>query len=195
MPIRKASNRLLAMAAAMLFSSSPALAEDALTHRSYVRLHGGADTFMSGGEDSGTFVAGAGIGHDLQFGDLVLGIYAGVDFPRSGIVSVRDLRGPRTIEFEARPGRDIELSARAGVWMKDVLVYARAGYSNARFTLAHAEYTAPFQGARIMGGLRLASGAEIPVTPSLSGVAELRYSAYDYNIRRAQMVAGLMLRF
>jgi len=195
MMIGNTSKYLFAVAASALTFQGSARAEAVYEHRSYITLHGGIETVLSGSDASETFLVGGGIGHDIQFGDVLLGIYGGLDMSEDTVINVRDLRGPKTIEFEARPGRDFELSAKAGIRLKMITAYVRAGYSNARFTIDHPEYTAPFFGARNLGGGRFAGGAEVQATPSISGVVELRYSTYSYNLSRAQALGGLMLRF
>ena len=211
--------------------SSPALAQsnsDAFTGFRLEALGGydttNADTdgdFSPGTQDrfdngSGNgldgFLYGVGVGYDMPVGPVVLGIEGEVTDSTAG-ESDRDTlgAGSRT-SFEAE--RDFYVGARVGVPVSpQAMVYAKGGYTNARFGLDAddgAGFAQDFDAT--LDGFRVGAGMEYLLGSNVYGKLEYRYSNYsdlevdvgntninyndfDVNTDRHQVVAGVGIRF
>lgn len=179
-------------------SSDPVVAAtaDAPTYEGpHIEVRGGYDHFTSDFDDSADAAYGIGIGYDVPLDHFIIGIGAGVDFSGNDVVEVKDFRSARHYEFEVAPKRDIEVTARIGMKVWNTLAYVRAGYSNARFTLDHPESTAPFAGSRNFDGLRAGGGLEWQVSGHLHSMAEYRFTDYELNLKRHQVIWALAYRF
>lgn len=139
-------------------------------------------------------VYGGQVGYDANIGGAVLGLEGSIT-GRSGN------NGSATLDFET--GRTINVTARAGLLVSpESLLYARGGYSNARFSL-----TNPAGNSESRNGYTLGAGCERSLTDKISARIEYAYSNYgsdtlpgiggpvDVNYRRHGMTAGFNLRF
>lgn len=108
---------------------------------------------------------GGQLGYDLRLGNIVLGL-EGALTGRSG----KDDGG----STDFGPGRTVNATARAGILVDAKgLIYARAGYSNARI-----ETSDPDNSAQNRDGYLLGAGYERLISDKLS--ARLEYSFGDY---------------
>jgi len=150
-----------AAAAAAMFAT-PALAGDFAGPR--VEVTAGADD-VTAGVDPTDVTYGAGVGYDLQFGNIVAGVEANVD-------NVFDRR-------------DIGVGARLGyVLNENVLVYGKAGYSNWR-QAAGVDTE----------GLRLGGGLEVNLAGPVYAKAEYRYTDFEGGQGKHGGLVGVGLRF
>ena len=142
---------------------------------------------------------GAEAGYDIQFGPAVVGAYAGVDF--SNVENCDTVFG--SDEFCANAKRNYNLGARAGFAVGGAaLLYAKAGYTNGRFSTVYEDFTNTRENLRDMenlGGYHLGVGAEIALGP-VYGKAEYLRSEYeqgelDFDVARNQIKLGLGIRF
>lgn len=184
----------LAIFVATALSSTPVAAAPDYSGP-YVEVRGGYDRFTSEFDDSDGAVFGVGAGYDVAIENFIVGIGAGIDFASNDYVEVKDFRGSHHYEFEVEPKRDIEITTRVGMRLWDALAYARLGYSNARFGLDHRESAAPFSGSHNFDGLRVGGGLEWQFFEHLHARAEYRFTDYDYNLQRHQVVGTLAYRF
>lgn len=166
-------------AAALLAAASatPAFAQDARPafQGGHIEAIGGYDS-ISGGGDSESGVA--------------FGVAGGYDFRRGGAVFGIELEATESTVEDAgvEAGRDLYAGGRIGGVVNDnVLLYVKAGYTNAR---------ASFGGTGVtFDGVRVGAGAEFLVGRNFSIRAEYRYSNYDSDLSRNQGLVGLGFRF
>lgn len=134
-------------------------------------------------------------GYDVNMGPALVGIEAGIDDSDN-----KSCSGAETVvspRFCAKAARDIYVGGRVGkVINPRTLIYAKAGYTNARMkltaddgddrvTLAHTN----------LDGVRLGAGAEYALSPNSYVKAEYRYSNYEQGFSRNQVVGGFGFRF
>ncbi len=148
--------------------------------------------------NSSGVVYGAGVGYDIDMGGAVLGVDAeitdsSVEECESGFNNAND-------EICAEFGRDLYIGGRVGARVgSNSLLYARAGYTNARVNLDYEDgLTVPgddFSLAEDLDGVRVGAGAEFGIGPNSFIKAEYRYSNYEQDIERHQVVGGFGFRF
>jgi outer membrane immunogenic protein len=194
---------VLAALAASVFAT-PALAQDAPF--TGLRAEGvvGYDRVDDGtGQDAGSsdgVTYGGAIGYDFQMGRAVFG--PEVELTGSSTDTRADsllVPGDRLV---VDMGRDIYAGGRIGAAITPTtLLYAKAGYTNAR---VETEYRTPGVTTSIgedMEGYRLGAGAEMKLSGNAYVKAEYRYSnygsidGYDIDVDRHQIVAGVGVRF
>lgn len=201
---------LLATAAATLGAAlaTPAFAQ---TDRGFtgprVEALAGYDHVRDGSDGSSDgrdgLVYGGAIGYDTQTNGVVLGVEgeitgSTVKARTSGILVPAD-------RLRVRAGRDLYIGGRIGYAVSpQALIYAKAGYTNARFNLRYFDGTTTFDDGRNMGGYRLGAGVEYKLTPTTYVKGEYRYSHYghidgisgvDPDLDRHQILAGVGIRF
>jgi outer membrane immunogenic protein len=178
--------RILATAALALAAASatPAFAQDAdapFTGPRVEALAGWDRVSIDGESESGVSYGGA-IGYDLQRGSAVFGVegeFAGstVDATDSGVT--------------VKAGRDLYAGVRVGVVASpNTLIYAKGGYTNARVVVE----TTGFRDGANLDGFRLGAGVEQNFG-KFYGKVEYRYSNYESDFDRHQVLAGLGVRF
>ena len=177
---------LLALAAA-----SPAAAEGFRAE-----VHGGWDRLSTNDmEDSGV-VYGVGFGYDWNVGGNG---FVGLDFS----VDDSTMKECETSALVAndrlcvRAGRDLAAGIRGGFNVSpDGKLYALAGYTNARFK---ASYTTPAgvttRDAENLDGFRLGAGYQHALGSQAYGKVEYRYSNYEADTSRHQVLVGLGMNF
>lgn len=183
-----------ALAAATV--ATPALAQESAPFTG-ARVEGivGWDRVQAnGGHDDGVMYGVAG-GFDFQSGGLLIGVDGEFnDSTTEECAGARTALDPRVC---AKAGRDLYAGGRVGTVIGGrTLLYAKAGYTNARFKL-----TEDFGGSantvasRNLDGLRVGAGAEYAIGPNSFVKAEYRYSNYEDGISRNQVVGGFGFRF
>jgi len=155
---------------------------------------------------------GAAVGYDYDLGNVVVGAEA--ELTDSTADSDYDNNfntfGLGTVDA----GRDIYVGARAGYKVTpSTLLYAKAGYSNARFNYVGTDGTTEYNEHLDTDGYRLGAGIEQKVGSNAFGRLEYRYSNYskgeidfeaedipdsdrfDIDTDRHQIVASVGMRF
>ncbi len=179
--------------------AGPALAQEAAPF-SGVRVEGvvGYDTTDVEGEGSDGVTYGAQLGYDVQSGGAVFGVEAEAsDSTIDECVGDVDLAGD---ELCVEAGRDLYVGGRAGAAVgRNLLVYAKGGYSNARVGVDYEDGTTgtalDFEQGRNLDGVRVGGGLEVAVGPNSYAKTEYRYSNYEDGFDRHQVVAGFGFRF
>ena len=98
-------------------------------------------------------------------------------------------------------GRDLYVGARAGVVVGErALIYAKGGYTNARFNTHYTSTTSDIEDHDTVGGFRVGAGAEVKLNDKLYLKGEYRYSKYDsddvgVDAKRHQVLGGVGVRF
>jgi outer membrane immunogenic protein len=186
-----------ALAAPALAQDGPPPPEASPFTGAHVELLGGLDNVRSQGEGETGLLYGVAGGFDWQAGQAVIGLEA----EASGATTKQTVRdflaaGDR---LRLRAGRDLYVGARAGVVAGgSTLIYAKAGYTNARERLTYDDGTAAntlgFRVGENLDGVRAGAGAEFTAGRFLIK-AEYRYSNYEADVVRHQGVVGVGVRF
>lgn len=186
-----ASVALLASAATLSLAASPA---DAQTFRAEV--HGGWDHAGDDDVDGDGLVYGIGAGVDFQVSPRVIaGLEANLDFSSADECDVNVLAAGDSMCVEAR--RDISAVGRIGYQTSpNGLVYALAGYTNGRFRIDYEPAAGPaIRGSDNFDGLRLGAGYQHGFGNGVYTKIEYRYSNYEADVSRHQVIAGLGIAF
>lgn len=178
---------LLASALALATVATPALAqsEDKPFEGFHVEAVAGWDHVDDGVDKEDGVTGGVAAGYDFQLQNA--GIVLGLEGEAS-LATTKRCVGASCIEA----GRDLYAGARIGIPVSDkVMVYAKGGYTNAR-----ADYT--LSGTTVvtdnLDGVRAGVGVEASLGKLLLR-AEYRYSNYEQDFERHQLVAGVGFRF
>ena len=177
--------------------ATPALAQDKAPF-SGLRVEGiaGWDRAQVPSDRADGIVYGAGVGYDVRAGRAVLGIEGeATDSSAKECVTGTVVATDRLC---ANAGRDLYIGARIGAQVGPAtLLYAKAGYTNARFNLNYTEPTGVnnFQLHDNYDGIRVGGGIEQAISRNAYVKAEYRYSNYEKNVDRHQVVAGFGFRF
>lgn len=140
------------------------------------------------------FAYGGQLGYDFNLGSAVLGVEASLT-GRTG--------SNRFPTFDLEAGRTINVTARAG-WLvtPEGLLYARGGYSNARFSI-----TNPTGASENRDGYTVGAGYEQMLAKNVSARIEYNYSDYGndslpgigggatLNYHRHAVMTGVNFRF
>lgn len=176
--------------------AAPAMAQERAPFTG-VRVEGlaGWDRLQAQGHDDGV-AYGVGAGFDFQAGRAVLGIEG-----EASDSSTNECAGGTLVANDrlcANAGRDLYVGGRVGAVVgSSTLLYAKAGYTNARMKL---NYTTPtgvgnFNLHENLDGVRVGGGVEQAVGRNAYVKAEYRYSNYEQGFERHQVVAGFGFRF
>jgi len=174
--------RILAAAVAAIALAAPAAAQQSAPFTGIrVEALGGYDAVnVPGLQNPDGFLYGLGIGYDVQTSNgLLLGVEADITDSTAKV----KLPGP-----DLKAGRDIYVGGRIGTVVGDaVALYAKAGYTNARISYAG-------EGAN-GDGFRLGAGVEYALGQNMFVKGEYRYSNYEADLSRNQIVGGFGFRF
>jgi outer membrane immunogenic protein len=185
----------VAAAAAVAFVSSAASANDISGFRLEALLGWDNVRIENLGNTSG-FAYGAGIGYDFAVGET---ISVGVDAEIMGATTdaeATELVGGTPITARVSTGRDIFLGARMTGKVADrFAVYARGGYVNGRAeaTVSGAGFSDVASGN--LDGFRLGAGGQFLLGEKAYVGGEYRYSNYESDVVRHQVLATFGYRF
>ena len=190
--MRKVATALLLASAV---AATPALAQDAANF-SGPRVEGviGWDRVQAnGGHDDG-LLYGIGAGYDFQNGNMVYGLETELtDSDTKSCVGATTAADPRLC---AKTGRDLYVGGRVGAVVGgSTLLYAKAGYTNARFKGSIDDGTVFISDGNNLDGVRVGAGAEYAIGTNSYLKAEYRYSNYEQGLERHQALAGFGFRF
>ena len=177
--------------------ATPALAQTAVPF-SGPRVEGiiGWDrTQVDGGHDDGALY-GAGVGYDVRRGNNVFGIDGEISDSTAKECSGAGLVADP--EVCAKAGRDLYIGGRVGTVVNNgtTLLYAKAGYTNARYKLTYDNgNSSEVIDDTNLDGIRVGAGAEYAIGPNSFVKAEYRYSNYQDGISRHQALGGFGFRF
>jgi outer membrane immunogenic protein len=183
---------IIASAATIGLAASPASAQ--VTPR--IEVHGGWDHAGDDGVDGDGLVYGIGAGLDFQLSPrVVAGVEANLDFSSTDKCGTSVLAAGDVLCVEA--GRDISAVGRLGYRVTDNgTIYALAGYTNGRFRIDYDPANGPLVTTREnLDGLRLGAGYQHDFANGLYSKVEYRYSNYEADLERHQVIAGLGIRF
>lgn len=172
---------VIAATSAALFAM-PASAQETSFAGAHVAALAGYDSVdlnIAGVDNPDGFLYGVAAGYDLQSGNAVYGI------------EVEAADSTSKIEFGgatvAKTKRDLYAGVRVGYAMGPALIYAKGGYTNARVEAL---------GTSANGdGFRLGAGVDYMLGANMFVRGEYRYSNYEADVERHQLLAGLGFRF
>ena len=181
----------LAAAPAFVAAAAPAHAEGLRAE-----VHAGWDHVSANDDGDSGIVYGVGLGYDLPVGDkMTIGLDLSADLSsmeecETGAIVANDVAC-----IEA--GRDLAAAIRLGYKVSGTgTVYGLAGYSNARF---RAEYTTPAgvttRDSANFDGFRLGAGYQHAFGEKAYGKVEYRYSNYENDLSRHQVLLGVGVTF
>jgi outer membrane immunogenic protein len=149
-------------------------------------------------DSDGGLLYGIGAGYDFRAGRILLGITAeAVESTNHGCIQGLAVPGDSLC---SRAGRDLYIGGRAGANVaRNVLLYATAGYTNARFRVDYDDGTpggtSTFGYSQNLDGARVGLGAELGIGRNAFIRTEARYSNYEGGSDRGQVVGGFGFRF
>jgi outer membrane immunogenic protein len=178
--------------------ATPALAQDAAPFTGF-RLEGlvGYDNVKGNGGSRDGVAYGIGAGYDVQLGGAVIGIEGeAMDSSTKGCETAFVTADDRIC---ANAKRDLYVGGRVGAAVTpNTLLYAKAGYSNARVRVNYTDPTTPvndFTSADNLDGVRVGGGVEQKLGANLYAKAEYRYTNYEAGLERHQVLGGVGFRF
>ncbi|TVV69835.1 outer membrane protein [Sphingomonas solaris] len=185
------------IAAAVLAAgiASPALAQDAGHPTFRLEAHGGWDRVQALGDHKDGVLYGIGGGVDVPLGtNVFVGLDANVEdssakYCESSVFTVGDRACVKT-------GRDLSVGGRIGTTLAGgAKIYALGAYTNARlkvsYTLAGTRDSESANG----DGWRVGAGAQFPLSENLFVKGEYRYSNYEGDFSRHQVLGGVGINF
>lgn len=188
---------LIATLAATVLAG-PALAQEAAPFTG-LRVEGlvGYDKLKGNGGGRDGIAYGGAAGYDFQLGSAVAGV--------EGEYLDSDTKGCETAFLTANDTicasgkRDLYVGGRLGfAATPSTLLYAKAGYTNAKVRVNYTDPTTPANSFRVsdeLDGVRVGAGVEQKLGTNLYAKAEYRYSNYEAGIERHQVLGGLGFRF
>ena len=171
------------------------------------------DGLLDEDESANGIVYGAAVGYDIDLGTMVIGAEAEL----TDSTADSDFAGDPETDFglgSVDTGRDIYVGARAGFKAtENTLVYAKGGYTNARYNFIGSDGTTDYETNLDTDGWRVGAGVEQKIGSNAFAKVEYRYSNYntgeidfeaegiedsdqfDIDTDRHQVVAGVGWRF
>ncbi|CAM3073671.1 Outer membrane protein beta-barrel domain-containing protein [Sphingomonas antarctica] len=155
----------------------------------------GYDRVQAGGGHEDGVTYGGQAGYDFQAGHFV----AGIEGEATGS-STDACDGPGSVASPnlcVKAGRDLYAGGRIGAVVGgNTLLYAKAGYTNARVRLTSSDGTTTTTlGGKNLDGVRVGAGIEHKFGGNFYGKAEYRYSNYEQGVSRHGVLAGVGVRF
>lgn len=189
----KNSNKFLPVAAAILATASatPATAQGAR-----IEVHGGWDRLQSEGVKGNGLLYGIGAGYDIAVApNITIGAEVNADFSTGKKCETAVLAANDKLCVRAR--RDLSAVGRLGFGVAPgSQLYLLAGYTNAKVSAAYTPPTgAAIKESATADGLRLGGGFQQSLGGSAYTKVEYRYSNYEADTVRHQVVAGFGFRF
>ena len=147
-----------------------------------------------GGHEDGVSYGGQ-VGYDFQAGGFLVGIEG--EATGSSTDSCDGVGTVANPNLCVKAGRDLYAGGRIGTVIGgSTLLYAKAGYTNARVRLTTSDGTTTTTlGGANLDGVRVGAGIEHKFGSNFYGKAEYRYSNYEQGISRHGVLAGVGVRF
>jgi outer membrane immunogenic protein len=177
-------NVTIAAAIAASVLASPAMAQEkgdfSGVKATAIAGYDNIDLDIAGIDNVDGFLYGASLGYDIQSGNVVYGVE----------LEATESTGNTTIAGErVEAGRDLYAGGRLGFVVGDAaLLYAKAGYTNARLS-------SPGLGGDNGDGVRVGAGIEYLLSVNMFARGEYRYSNYEAGVSRNQGLVSLGMKF
>lgn len=181
-----------ALVLAAVSAAAPAMAQDGAPFTGpRIAVTGGWDRVDHRGENGSGFVYGGTAGYDVAVGDVRLA--PEIEATGTTQKACYSITGGRLCE---RANRDLYVGGRIGyVVAPSVLIYGKAGYTNARFAERAATTAVSFDNHDDRSGFRVGAGVEYAVNKQFFLTSEYRYSNYSDGFSRNQVIGGVGFRF
>jgi outer membrane immunogenic protein len=159
-----------------------------------IRSSSPATASLEGDDDGVTY--GVALGYDQAIGErVIVGVEAAVDLSEAGFSGRAG-----NVGYDIDAKRDIEAAVRLGTKLVDnVLLYGKVGYTNARVRsrvmIGGTTGTTTFVESENGDGVRVGGGLEVALTDQFFAKAEYRYSDYEADVSRNQVLTGVGFRF
>jgi outer membrane immunogenic protein len=179
---------IAALAVSTAALAAPAMAQDGdkTFNGAHVEAIGGWDRVQGEGAHDDGALYGVGAGYDFRSGNAVFGV--------EGEAS-DSTQKQKVGALTEHASRDLYVGGRAGfVVGGNNLLYAKAGYTNARFTVTGTD-TGVTLARGNLDGYRVGAGLEHQLSNNMFVKAEYRYSNYKDGVSRNQVVGGVGIRF
>lgn len=194
--------KLILAALAASAAATPALAQDATFTGPRAEAivgwdHVGDDSVSNGSRDG--VVYGGQLGYDYQAGKAVFGVEGEITGATTKDTATGVLVADDRLRVSA--GRDLYVGARVGIVAGErALLYAKGGYTNARFNTEYTSATSNIDEHDTVDGWRLGAGGELKLNDKVYLKGEYRFSKYDsdsagIDAKRHQVVGGVGIRF
>lgn len=177
-------------AVVMSVAATPAFAKGA-----YVQVQGGYDKISVAGSSADGIAYGVAAGYDFALSDKAfIGVEASLDDSstkecESDILALGD-------RLCALAGRDIAAVARLGYNLSEASqLYVLAGYTNARLKVTYDDGISKASVADNGDGFRVGAGYKHNFGEKLFGKLEYRYSNYEADFSRNQVLAAIGVNF
>ena len=159
-------------------------------------VHGGWDHASADDEGESGLTYGIGLGYDLPVGERAT---VGLDLS-ADLSSLEECETSVVLANDRAcldAGRDLAAAVRLGYKVSDRgTIYGLAGYTNARFRFS---YTTPAgvrtSDASNLDGFRLGAGYQHAISDRTYGKVEYRYSNYENDVSRHQVLLGVGVKF
>jgi len=168
--------------------AAPAMAQDAGKSFSgaHVEVLGGWDRVQGEGSHDDGVLYGVGAGYDVRSGNAVFGL----EGEASDSTQKQSDAG-----LTEHASRDLYVGGRVGAVVGgNNLLYAKAGYTNARYSVSGTATGVDLAHGNL-DGVRVGAGVEHQLSGNTFVKAEYRYSNYEQGVSRNQVVAGFGIRF
>jgi outer membrane immunogenic protein len=183
----------MASVAALALTASPAAAQ---TEGFRAEVHGGWDRVSNTGIEEDGILYGVGIGYDVRLGETAfVGVEANADLSNGDVCEADVFDDGDEACIAVR--RDFSVGVRAGVNVApNTAVYALAGYTNARFRLDYTEEGEDMvRTSANLDGLRVGAGVQQSFGNGAYAKVEYRYSNYEADTSRHNVLLGLGFQF
>lgn len=161
----------------------------------HAQVQGGWDRVSVAGFNDDGVAYGVAAGYDFAVGEKAfLGVEASADDSSTKECATDVLViGDRTC---IGTGRDLSLVARLGYKLGEQnKIYALAGYANGRIRLSYDDGVTSGAIGSNGDGLRLGAGAQFGLGPNLYAKSEYRYTNYQSDFSRHQVLVGFGVEF
>lgn len=188
--------RYSAVAGLVLMAATPAAAQETSAFQGF-HVEGlvGGDRVKSGGEKDNGIAYGVGAGYDVATGG---GLVVGAEVEGTMSTTKECSEGVVVPGDKAciKAGRDLYAGARVGVQAAPgTLVYAKGGYTNARIKATYDDGATETSTGENADGFRVGAGIEQRFGSNTFLKGEYRYSDYEGDFSRHQVLVGVGLRF
>ena len=175
--------------------SAIAVASPAAAEGFRAEIHGGWDHSSVSDFDDDGVVYGVGLGYDAAVGqNAFVGVDLSIDDSSQKECETSVLVA--SDELCVKAGRDLAAGVRAGFNVSGQgKLYALGAYTNARFRTTYTDATGTESDGANLDGFRVGAGYQHAVGGNTYAKVEYRYSNYEADVERHQVLFGVGLNF
>ncbi len=161
----------------------------------YIQVQSGLDSLSVEGSSTEGVAYGVAVGYDVPVSaNMFAGIEGSVDDSSAKECARNvDVIGDRLC---VKTGRDLAVVARVGANLSETdQLYVLAGYTNARVKATYDDGVDRYSAGANGDGLRLGAGYKHNFAGNLFGKIEYRYSNYEADVSRHNVLAAIGMNF